>query len=349
MSGETLADDGGSLRVGIAAFGMATQVFHAPLVRAAEGLELVAVASSRPEAVRVALPGVRVHLDAAALCADPGLDLIVVPTPNDTHAPIAEAALRAGKHVVVDKPFTLDAPQAERLFAIARECGRVITVFQNRRWDGDFLTLAQVVRSGRVGRPVQLDSHFDRFRPVVPQRWRDAAGPGSGIWYDLGPHLADQALQLFGPPRWIDADLAALRDGAQSDDYAHVVLGYDGLRVNLHATTLAAAQTPRFVLHGTAGSFVIWGLDPQEAALKTGATPGAAAWGEGAPDGLLTTADGEERVPRLPGAYQTFYAMVRDACLGRGAPPVTPDEALGLMRLLDAGRESSATGRRVVL
>ena len=180
-------------------------------------------------------------------------------------------------------------------------------------------------------------------------RWREQPGPGSGIWYDLGPHLIDQALQLFGLPRTVSADLAALRDGAEADDYAHAVLGYDRLRVVLHATMLAAADPPRFVLHGTKGSFVIYGPDPQEAALKAGAQPGEAAWGTGAPDGMLTTPEGDETVPRQPGDYRRFYEGLRDAIHGMGPPPVTTEEALAVMRVLDAGRRSRETGCRVRL
>ncbi len=343
-------DDTGSappLRVGIAAFGMAARTFHVPLVRATPGLSLRAVASSRPDAVREALPQVRVHADAMSLCRDPDLDLVVIPTPNDTHAALAETALDAGRHVVVDKPFALDAAEAERLLGLARDRGLVLTVFQNRRWDGDFLTLARILRSGRIGRPVALHSHFDRFRPAVPVRWRDRPGPGSGLWYDLGPHLVDQALQLFGPPRDVFADLACLRDGAVTDDHFHAVLRYERLEVVLHATTLAAAGGPRFALHGTEGSFVVAGLDPQEAQLKDGAAPGDPGFGLGAPDGRLVTAEGEERVARVPGDYRAFYEGVRDAVRHGGAAPVTPEEALAVMRVLDAGRESGRSGRAV--
>jgi scyllo-inositol 2-dehydrogenase (NADP+) len=335
------------LRTGIAGFGAAAQVFHLPLLRAVPGFRVDAVSSSRPDAVRSVLSDVRIHADAESLCRDPDLDLIILPTPNQTHAPLAEVALRAGKHVLVDKPFALDAVEAAGLLSLAAAEGRVLSVFQNRRWDGDFLTLQAVIRSGRIGRPVEFQSHFDRFRPGVPQRWRDQAGPGSGIWYDLGPHLADQALQLFGRPKSVFADLAELRDGAETPDYAHAVLYYDRLRVVLHATTLAAALPPRFVLHGTAGSFVIHGLDPQEDALKAGMVPGAPGWGLGAPDGVLTTADGTETVPRLAGDYRHCYQALHDAIRGAGIPPVLPEEALEVMQVLDAGRHSSATGRRI--
>jgi predicted dehydrogenase len=345
------ADDGavaaGALRVGVAAFGMAAQVFHVPVLGTVPGLALQAVASRRPDAVRVALPDVRIHPEPVSLCQDPDLDIVVIPTPNHTHAPLAEAALRAGKHVVVDKPFALDTSEAGRLVSLARDTGRVLSVFHNRRWDGEFLTLRDVIRIGRVGRPVQLESHFDRFRPAVRDRWREQPGPGAGIWYDLGPHLIDQALQLFGPPRTVSADLAALRDSGTVDDYAHVVLGYDRLRVVLHATMLAAAEPPRFVLHGTAGSFVIHGLDPQEEALKAGKRPGESGWGLGAPDGILVKPEGEQSVPRQPGDYRRFYESLRDAIRQRREPPVTPEEAVAVMRVMDAARRSSEIGRRM--
>ncbi|HEY0419935.1 MAG TPA: oxidoreductase [Acetobacteraceae bacterium] len=335
------------LRVALAAFGNAARVFHIPLIRSIPGLSLHAVVSSRPEAVRAAVPEVAVHTQYATVCADPDIDLIVIPTPNATHAPMAEAALRAGKHVVVDKPFTLDLAEAEALLALAAERGRVLSVFQNRRWDSDFLTLRAVLESGRVGRPVYLESHFDRFRPVVAGRWRDGDGPGTGLWYDLGSHLLDQALQLFGPPRAIWADLAVMRDGARAPDHIHAVLHYDRLRVVLHATTLAAAEPPRFVLHGTDGSFVIHGLDPQEDALKAGAVPGNPGWGMGGQDGVLTTTEGSVTVPSQPGDYRQFYLALREAMLGRGPNPVEAGEALAVMQALDLGRLSHAERREV--
>ncbi|ESR26463.1 oxidoreductase [Lutibaculum baratangense] len=337
------------LRTGLAAFGMASRVFHAPLIAAEPGLDLTAVASIRPEAVAEALPDVRVLPDPLTLCRDSEIDLVVITTPNDTHAPLAEAALGAGKHVVVEKPFTLSAWEAERLLRMAERSGLTLTVFQNRRWDSDFLTLRNVIASGRIGRPVQLESHFDRFRPIVPDRWRDRPGSGSGLWYDLGPHLLDQALQLFGMPEGMTVDLASLRDGAQTDDYLHAVLDYDRLRVILHATTLAAAEAPRFVLHGTSGSFEIRGLDPQEGQLKAGMRPGQPGWGEGAPDGTLIGAHGEEPVARRAGDYRPFYTGVRAAIETGALPPVTPQEALDLMRMLDAGRASAREGRRIRL
>lgn len=341
-----------TLRVGLAAFGKVAQVFHAPLITATPGLELAAIASSSSDKVQAAYPEARHVPDARALIADPDVDVVVVTTPNDTHVDLACAALAAGKHVVVEKPVALDAPEAEQLVHAAREAagrGLVTSVFQNRRWDGDLLALRRVIDDGLVGRVVSLESRFDRFRPVVPDRWRDRPGPGSGVWIDLGPHLVDQAIQLFGMPRWVDADIRTLRDGCEVDDDFHVVLGYERLRVILGGATLAAHPGLRFELRGTAGALLVDGLDPQEAQLAGGMLPGQEGYGLGAPDATLVTADGERAVPRVAGRYQDFYAGVRDAVLTGGEPPVTVEQAWQVMRLIDAAVESSREGRRITV
>ena len=339
----------GTIGVAVAAFGAASRVFHVPLLQAVPGLELRLVVSRRPDEVRQALPQVRVVHDFAAACADPAIDLVVIPTPNATHAPLAAQALAAGKHVVVDKPFTLTVAEAEVLIAQAGAAGRLLSVFQNRRWDSDFLTLRHLLQDGAVGVPTHFESHFDRFRPQVPDRWRDRSGPGAGLWYDLGPHLVDQAVQLFGPPRAVFVDLAAQRDGATTVDRFHALLRYDRLRVVLHATSLAAEPGPRFVLHGTAGSWVKRGLDTQEDALKSGATPGAAGWGADPHPGRLTTADGVIETPGVAGDYRQYYAAVRDAILGRGANPVKSADALTVMQVIELGERSNAERRELGL
>lgn len=342
------------LKVGIVGYGYAAAVFHVPLVRAVPGLELVAVSSRDPAKVRAALPGIDVPATAQDLFARPDVDLVVIPTPNATHHPLAAQALDAGRHVVVDKPFTLDVAQAEDLIARARRAGRLLSVFHNRRWDGDLLTLRRVLAAGTLGRITQVESHYDRYRPVVRARWRDDGGPGSGLWYDLGPHLLDQALCLFGPPETLSLDLARQRDGAQADDWFHAVLRYGALRVILHATTLAAAAGPRFIVHGTRGSFVKGGMDPQEDALKAGLVPGGAGWGVDATPATLTlaAADGDAAgtvvrrdVVGVPGDYTRYYAGVRDAIRLGTANPVTAADALQVMRLIALGQRSAAEGR----
>ncbi|MEY4663027.1 MAG: hypothetical protein RLZZ239_1500, partial [Pseudomonadota bacterium] len=258
------------LRVGLLGFGFASATFHAPLIAAVPGLQLTAISSSRPHDVHTAWPQVSVCDSAEQLIARDDIDLVVVATPNNTHAPLAKLALLAGKHVVVDKPFTLNVREAQELIALAGQQDRLLSVFQNRRWDSDFMSVRAVLKRGTLGRVVHFESHFDRFRPVVPQRWRDSGEPGSGLWFDLGPHLLDQALQLFGPPQTLTLDWARQRDNSKADDWFHAVLHYDAMRVVLHASALTAQVAPRFTVHGTQGSLIKFGLDTQEAALKAG-------------------------------------------------------------------------------
>ena len=237
--------------VALIGYGYAGRVFHAPLIRATPGLELAIISSSRPERVRADLPGIPVVSSPEEACALPSVELVVIATPNDTHVPIATMALRAGKHVVVEKPMAPTLEGAREIAALAQSLDRVLAVFQNRRWDGDFLGLTDLLRSSALGDVTHFESHFDRYRPIVRDRWRERAGVGSGVWYDLGPHLVDQVLQLFGLPDRVMAAMAAQRAGAQSDDWAHVVLEYSRLRVILHASMLVAAPLPRFIVHGT--------------------------------------------------------------------------------------------------
>lgn len=344
------------LRVGLVGYGFAGQTFHAPVLAAVPGLELAAVASSQPEKVRADWPQAAVVPDVRALLAvDPDVDLVVVAAPNEAHFPLAKAALAAGRHVIVDKPFTLDAREARELADLASAKGKLISVYQNRRFDSDFLTLRQVLEAGQVGRPVFFESHFDRYRPDVRVRWREQKVPGAGLWVDLGSHLMDQAVQLFGKPDTVQLDIAALREGALVEDYFHAVLRWEQgphapLRAVLHATTLAADPSPRYVLHGTRGSYVKYGVDPQEDALRSGAKPGGEGWGVDVDDGLLTLIGdtGQPQpctVPTLAGDYTRYYIAIRDAIAGTGPAPVTPEQAVQLMDLLDLGRRSAEEGR----
>jgi predicted dehydrogenase len=341
------------IRVGLIGYGYASRTFHAPLIEATPGLELAAVASSDAAKVRADRPALHVHADPGELVARADVDLVVIPTPNDTHHPLARAALGAGRHVVVDKPFTVTLAQGEELVRLARERGRVLSVFHNRRWDGDFLTLERLLREGRLGRIVEATSCFDRFRPEVRARWREGGGFGSGLWYDLGPHLLDQALRLFGWPTAIALDRAALRDGAQADDWFCARLRYERLRVTLHAGTLVAAHAPRFAVHGTRGSFVKDGLDVQEDALKAGLRPtssAAADWGvdRGRARLLLRDEAGaitEHPVTLVRGDYAHYYAALAAALRGEAANPVPPEEALDVMALVEAGIASDLQRR----
>lgn len=333
------------LRVGLLGYGFAGKTFHAPLVSAVEGLSLHAVASRDAGKVHADFPGVRVHAKPEALIADDAIDLVVVATPNDTHAPLAHAALAAGRHVVVDKPFALDLAEARGLIVAAERAGRQLQVFHNRRWDSDYLTVRAAIESGALGRVTHFETKIDRFRPQVRDRWREQAVPGAGIWFDLGPHLIDQALQLFGLPDSVFASLALQRDGALTDDWAHAVLAYGGRRVLVHAGMLVAGGSARFVVHGTAGSAVKRAADGQEAQLLAGMRPGAPGWGEDGDALLLYGEGGERQVPATPGDQRGFYAAVAAALRGESAPPVRPVEALAVMAVLEAGAASAREGR----
>jgi predicted dehydrogenase len=349
------------VRVALIGFGNAGRVFHAPLISGVPGLELACVVSSKPAEVLAEWPQVAVVAQPAQAFADPTIDLVVIATSNESHFPLAHAALLAGKHVLVDKPCTVTLAQTETLLALARERGLVFTVFQNRRFDADFLSLQQVIQSGVLGRIVHFESHFDRYRPAVPDRWRERALPGSGLWFDLGAHLVDQALVLFGMPQSIALDTACQRDGAQVNDYFHAQLRYGdqhpGLRVMLHASALVPALGPRFVVHGTLGSFVKYGLDVQEEALKAGGRPQWGAldgWGVDPQAATITTyPNGTLRAQAMPpatGHYCALYAALLAHLRGQqAAPEVTQAQLWCDMALLEAGEKSAALGVPVAL
>ncbi|MDH5822067.1 oxidoreductase [Luteimonas sp. RD2P54] len=339
------------LNAALVGYGFAGRVFHAPLIAHTPGLALHTVVSGRAAAVRADHPQARVVAQPQAAFADPAIDLVVIATPNPSHAPLALEALRAGRHVVVDKPFAVSLAEAGAVVAAAERAGRMVSVFHNRRWDTDFLTLRGLLDAGALGEIVELQSHFDRFRPEVPDRWRERPGPGAGLWFDLGPHLVDQALQLFGMPETVQADLAAMRDGAGVDDWFQATLRWPRRRALLHASTLCAAGSLRLAAHGTGGSFVKHGLDPQEARLRAGVVPGSPGWDERPEPGELVRTAGEglrrEPVASVPGDYRAYYAGIRAAILGQAAPPVTAVQALEVMRVLEAGLESARTGAAV--
>ncbi|RAU39066.1 oxidoreductase [Enterobacter sp. RIT418] len=334
-----------NIRVGLVGYGYAGKTFHAPLIFGTPGMVLAAVSSSDAAKVHSDWPSVPVVSEPKHLFNDPNIDLIVIPTPNDTHFPLAKAALEAGKHVVVDKPFTVTLSQARELDALAKGLGRLLSVFHNRRWDSDFLTVKALIAEGTLGEISFFESHFDRFRPQVRDRWREQAGPGSGIWYDLAPHLLDQAVNLFGLPVSLTVDLAQLRPGAQTTDYFHAILSYPQRRVVLHGTMVAAAESARYILHGTRGSYVKFGLDPQEDRLKSGERLPQEDWGYDMRDGVLTRAEGEimveETLLTIPGNYPAYYAAVRDALNGTGENPVPASQAIQIMELIELGIESA--------
>ena len=342
-----------NIRVGLVGYGYASKTFHAPLISGTPGLQLAAVSSSDAGKVAADWPSVPVVASPEALFGDPAIDLVVIPTPNETHFPLAKAALLAGKHVVVDKPFTVTLEEARELDHLARQQGLLLSVFHNRRWDSDYLTVKNLLAAGDLGEVVYFESHFDRFRPQVRDRWREQAGPGTGIWYDLGPHILDQAITLFGLPASINVELAELRPGSRTTDYFHAQLIYPQCRVILHGTMLAAAESARFIVHGTRGSYVKFGLDPQEDRLKAGERLPQEDWGYDMRDGTLTTETvgglNEKTLLTIPGNYPAYYAAIRDAINGDGENPVPASQAIQVMELIALGIDSARQGKRLTV
>jgi len=344
-----------ALNVGLIGYGYAGRTFHAPVIASVPGLRLAKVVERRTDRAKEDWPQVGIVRDAKELYADPGIDIVVVLTPSTDHFTFARDALLAGKHVVVEKPFTVTSAEADELIALAKERGLVLSVFHNRRWDGDFRTVSGIVRSGMLGRLVSAEFRWDRYRPrPVPGRWRESAAPGAGIWYDLGSHFLDQALQLFGVPETIWADIRTQREGVAANDAFDAVLGYEGgLTVRLCATCIARTPGPRYRLNGENGSFVKYGEDPQENALREGGRPSDPGWGREPEErwgSLDVTLDGLRftgKVETLPGAYQEYYANVRDAVNGAAELAVKPEEARDVIRLIELGFQSSREGRRI--
>jgi scyllo-inositol 2-dehydrogenase (NADP+) len=283
------------VRVGLLGYGLAGSTFHAPVIKAVPSLSIAKVFTSRTADVERNLPAATVVATPQEVFADPAVELVVIATPNATHAGLARQALLAGKHVVIDKPMTTASADADGLIELAAQRGRLISVYQNRRWDNDFLTVKSLIEAGRLGQVYGYEAHFDRFRPAIKPGWREVPQPGSGVLFDLGSHLIDQALVLFGMPETVTADVFAQRAEALVDDYFHIILGYRDRRAIVHSSTLVREPGPHFAVHGDAGSFVKYGLDPQEAALKAGHPPGTPDWGRDDPPayGTFVNAAGE--------------------------------------------------------
>lgn len=333
---------------GLIGYGTAGAFFHAPLIAAEPRLALHRVASSRRQAIEADHIGVAVDADPATLIGASDIELVVIATPNQTHHPLAMQALAAGKHVVIDKPMALDPKQARELIDAAAKAGRMLSVFHNRRWDDDFLTVQDLLARDALGEINYFESHFDRYRPAIKPGWREGDGAGTGVLFDLGSHLADQALELFGMPEAVTADVLVQRPQARVPDYFHVQLHYGRRRVVLHGSTLAAAHGPRFIVHGERGSFTTHGLDGQEAMLRAGHRPAQAPWPPATRSGVLTAGDGAETItPMRAGAYTRYYASVARAINDSMPPPVTGSQALDVMRVIEAAQESAAAARTI--
>jgi predicted dehydrogenase len=340
----------GDLQAGIIGYGLAGQSFHAPLIASTPGLAVAAVVTAnaqRADAARREHPAAEVVSTAESL-AESDLDLVVVASPNHTHAELARLALSWELAVVVDKPLAGDAAEAETLVDLAAERGLLLTVFHNRRWDSDHLTLKRLIAAGELGDVLRYESRFERWRPELgpdAKEWRDLAGaPAGGVRLDLGPHLVDQALELFGPPEALHAEMRAVRGGAD-DDLFLALRHRSGVVSHLWASAVAAAPGPRLRVLGTKGAYVVEEVDGQEDALRAGRRPGdGGPWGEEPPErwGRLVRGDRREPVRAEPGRWPEFYARLERALREGAPPPVDPRDAVAGLRVLDAARAASA-------
>jgi predicted dehydrogenase len=333
----------------VVGFGLGGRAFHAPIINAVPGLRLAAIVQRHGNEAQEIYPDAKTVRDLDELLAMKSVSLIAIATPNETHFPFAKKCLEAGRHVVVDKPFTTTLAEARELVEIARQNDRVLTVYQERRCDGDFRTVQDLLAKRTLGNVVRFESAFDRCRPQVKaDSWKEQPKPGSGMFFDLAPHMVDQTLELFGPPERVLADIRIEGENSRTADAFDLTFYYkDALRAILAQSMLAPDPRPHYRLQGTRGVYVKHALDPQEALLRAGKAVGGDDWGvEPEKDwGTLTLWNGGElthqKVPTLRGDYRDFYAQVRDAILGNAKPPVTTDEALRLMYTLELCEESS--------
>lgn len=339
-----------AIRVGLIGFGFVAKTFHVPLLQATPGYKITTVSSSRPADVSAVLPHIDIVSDPKVLAAHPNVDLVVIASPNETHAPLAEAAMRAGRNVVVDKPFTVTVDEARHLGDVSAERKVLLSVFQNRRWDSDFITVQGALRRDLTGRVVLFESRIDRYRPDVRDRWREIPGPGAGLLYDLGPHLIDQTLLLYGIPDSVQATLAKQRPGAKTDDFFQLVLRYGEMVATLEAGSLVSGGSARFALHGERASVVKLKPDIQEDQLRAGVLPGSQDWGLDPDDAVLYEgATGNTRALKAArGDQRGYYVALREALLGRAPNPVPPEQGATVMAIIEAGFRSDKEGRRVV-
>jgi predicted dehydrogenase len=344
--------NGQSRKVGIIGYGLAGRVFHAPLIDATPGLDVAAIVTSDPlraSQARTDFPDAQVSGEVDAVLAGAGrVDLVVVATSNQSHIPLGLRAVESGLPVVVDKPLAATVADGRRLVERAQEAGVMVTVFQNRRWDSDFLTLRRLVGQGRLGRVHRYESRFERWIPELREgSWRENPDPAKagGLLYDLGAHLIDQALVLFGSVTSVYAELDRRRVGSIVDDDVFVALTHTGgVRSHLWASALAPQLGPRFRVLGDQAGYTSYGLDPQEEQLAGGLRPGSPEWGRQAPerDGILGVAGENEKVPSLPGAYQDFYSALTAALDGDAPPPVDPWDSMAVLETIEGAQRSAA-------
>ena len=330
------------IKTAVIGFGLSGRVFHAPFLHTLPGFELNKILQRHSNSSKEIYPYVEVVKDFDNILQDKEIELVAICTPNTTHFDFAQKALEAGKHIVIEKPFTDTSREADKLIEISEKLDRKIFVYHNRRWDNDFLTIIKVLKNKLIGKLVEYECHFDRFSPVMKEdAWREVDQPGGGILFDLGSHLIDQALVLFGKPLSLFADIRAQRPGSKVDDYFELILNYPEHKVVLKAGMMVKAPLPRFILHGDQGSFIKHGLDPQEADLKAGKMPEGNDWGAEPKVNwgkLYVVPDGQDVlriIETIPGRYQDFYQNVYNVLRNDDDQAIHPEEARDVIRIIE--------------
>ncbi|MFC3052043.1 oxidoreductase [Kordiimonas pumila] len=340
-----------TIKTAVVGYGYSAQTFHIPFLMAQLAYDLVAISSSQTAAIEKAMPGMAVFKSAEVMIEQAGADLLIITAPNDVHYSLIKHALLNDMHVVVEKPFVTRSKDGEELIKLAEERGKILTVYHNRRWDGDFLTIKKLIKNNTLGKIRYFESHFDRFRMDVRDRWRETAANGGGLLYDLGSHLLDQALQLFGPPEAISATCKTMRPGGTTTDLAHITLHYADMLAVLHMSVFSAGPNRRFQVQGELGTYEKYGLDPQEDRLKAGMKPVPKEWADEEPKhyGTLYRTDSTETLPTERGGYQQFFSLMKDAILHKGLAPVAAKDALMTIKLIELAAKSSETGKTLRL
>jgi predicted dehydrogenase len=345
-----------SIKTALLSYGMSGEIFHAPLLSVDPGFALTTIVQRNSDKARQRYPDVKIARQVNEVMDDDAIELVVINTPNESHYQFATQALEAGKHVIVEKPFTVTTQEADNLIALAKKKNKLLTVFQNRRWDGDFMTVKKVVENGWVGKIAEFELHYDRYRNYIEANtWKEEQGPGSGILFNLGSHMLDQVLVLFGMPAAVDARVGIQRPNGKVEDFYDIRMHYHDFHAIVKSSYLVREATPRYILHGTEGSFIKYGIDPQEQALKDGKIPGSTGWGTEGKElwgKLNTSLDGlhvEGFVETVPGNYTLFYKNVHDSIRSGKTLVVKAEESKDVIRLIEACYESNGSGKAVKL
>lgn len=336
------------IKTALLSYGMSGEIFHAPLLSVDPGFVIASVVQRKSDKAKHRYPHIKIARHVDEIMEDDAIELVVINTPNESHYQFATQALEAGKHVIVEKPFTVTVQEAEKLIALANKKNKLLTVFQNRRWDGDFLTVKKVVENQWVGKIAEFELHYDRYRNYIEANtWKEEQGPGSGILYNLGSHMLDQVLALFGMPTEVDARVGVQRPNGIVEDFYDIRMQYNDFHAIVKSSYLVREATPRYILHGTEGSFIKYGIDPQEQALKDGKTPGTTGWGseeKGLWGRLNTTIGGlhvEGAIETIPGNYTLFYKSVHDSIRNGKPLAVKPEESKDVIKLIEVCYESN--------